>query len=426
MGLKNKLFRAGAALAVMAGVSLGPVTSAFAQKVQIEYWQYFFEGRVKAIDALIKTFEAQNPDIKVVHTHFPYEQYRTKVAAAIPAGEGPDVVQLFYGWLDEYRKAGLLQPLSKEAFDPAQIEKDFFPMVQAMKAEGQYWAMPTAVRSLALFWNKRLFKEAGLDPEKPPQTNEELLAMAQKLTKRDATGNLLVEGITISPEGQDHHWWREVLVRQFGGKPYTDDNKKVTYNDEAGAKALTWYTDLMTKHKIGEIGFMDEGQAAFRAARAAMTVDGSFRLAAFDRQRGLDYGVAELPAHNGVKSNYASYWVNGVTSKAKAEKRAAAEKFLKHITTPEAMQVWLKEVGELPARKDAALTKENTEHPKYGAFIKGLDYAHATQFVAEADQRKIAMDMIDRVRLQNVTPADALKEAAEKEQKILDTYYGAK
>ncbi|HZW47088.1 MAG TPA: extracellular solute-binding protein, partial [Microvirga sp.] len=239
-------------------------------------------------------------------------------------------------------------------------------------------------------------------------------------------GNLLVAGITISPEGQDHHWWREVLVRQFGGKPYTDDNKKVTYNDEAGVKALTWYTDLMTKHKIGEIGFMDEGQAAFRAARAAMTVDGSFRLAAFDRQRGLDYGVAELPAHNGVKSNYASYWVNGVTSKAKAEKRAAAEKFLKHITTPEAMQVWLKEVGELPARKDAALTKENTEHPKYGAFIKGLDYAHATQFVAEADQRKIAMDMIDRVRLQNVSPADALKEAAEKEQKILDTYYGAK
>ncbi|HEV2603846.1 MAG TPA: extracellular solute-binding protein [Microvirga sp.] len=426
MGLRSKLFRAGAALAVMAGVSLGTMTSAFAQKVQIEYWQYFFEGRVKAIDALIKTFEAQNPDIKVVHTHFPYEQYRTKVAAAVPAGEGPDVVQLFYGWLDEYRKAGLLQPLSKEAFDPAQIEKDFFPMVQAMKAEGQYWAMPTAVRSLALFWNKRLFKEAGLDPEKPPQTNEELLAMAQKLTKRDATGNLLVAGMTISPEGQDHHWWREVLVRQFGGKPYTDDNKKVTYNDEAGVKALTWYTDLMTKHKIGEIGFMDEGQAAFRAARAAMTVDGSFRLAAFDRQRGLDYGVAELPAHNGVKSNYASYWVNGVTSKAKAEKRAAAEKFLKHITTPEAMQVWLKEVGELPARKDAALTKENTEHPKYGAFIKGLDYAHATQFVAEADQRKIAMDMIDRVRLQNVSPADALKEAAEKEQKILDTYYGAK
>jgi multiple sugar transport system substrate-binding protein len=426
MGLRSKLFRAGAALAVMAGVSLGTMTSAFAQKVQIEYWQYFFEGRVKAIDALIKTFEAQNPDIKVVHTHFPYEQYRTKVAAAVPAGEGPDVVQLFYGWLDEYRKAGLLQPLSKEAFDPAQIEKDFFPMVQAMKAEGQYWAMPTAVRSLALFWNKRLFKEAGLDPEKPPQTNEELLAMAQKLTKRDATGNLLVAGMTISPEGQDHHWWREVLVRQFGGKPYTDDNKKVTYNDEAGVKALTWYTDLMTKHKIGEIGFMDEGQAAFRAARAAMTVDGSFRLAAFDRQRGLDYGVAELPAYNGVKSNYASYWVNGVTSKAKAEKRAAAEKFLKHITTPEAMQVWLKEVGELPARKDAALTKENTEHPKYGAFIKGLDYAHATQFVAEADQRKIAMDMIDRVRLQNVSPADALKEAAEKEQKILDTYYGAK
>jgi multiple sugar transport system substrate-binding protein len=102
--------RLGAAAVVGTVLMASP---ALAQKVQIEYWQYFFDGRVKAIDQLIKQFEAQNPDIKVVHTHFPYEQYRTKVAAAIPAGEGPDVVQLFYGWLDEYRKAGLLQPLSK-------------------------------------------------------------------------------------------------------------------------------------------------------------------------------------------------------------------------------------------------------------------------------------------------------------------------
>ena len=292
-----------------------------------------------------------------------------------------------------------------------------------MKVDGAYWGMPTAVRSLALFWNKRLFKEAGLDPEKPPQTNDELLETAKKkLTKRDGAGNLLVEGVTVSPKAS-HHWWREVLVRQFGGQPYSPDDKKVAYDSEAGVKALTWYTDLMAKHKVGEIGFMDDGQAAFRAARAAMTVDGSFRLAAFDKQRGLDYGVAELPAHNGVKSNYASYWVNGVTSKAKGDKRAAAEKFLKHITTPEAMQVWLKEVGELPARKAAALTPENTADPKYGAFIKGLAYAHATEFVAEADQRKIAMDMVDRVRLQNAAPAEAVKEAAAKEQKILDAYY---
>ena len=76
--------------------------TAQAEAVEIEYWQYFFQGRVDAIDTLIETFEAENPDIQITHTTFPYADYRTKVAAAIPAGQGPDVVQLFYGWLNDY------------------------------------------------------------------------------------------------------------------------------------------------------------------------------------------------------------------------------------------------------------------------------------------------------------------------------------
>ena len=107
-------------LAALAGATLaaGAVfgSPGTARAVEIEYWQYFFQGRVTAIDALIEQFEAENPDITVRHTHFPYADYRTKVAAAIPAGEGPDVVQLFYGWLDDYIKADLLQPLPTDMF----------------------------------------------------------------------------------------------------------------------------------------------------------------------------------------------------------------------------------------------------------------------------------------------------------------------
>jgi multiple sugar transport system substrate-binding protein len=73
------------------------LASSTTRAVEIEYWQYFFEARVTAMEKLIENFEAANPDITVKMTHFPYADYRTKVAAAIPAGEGPDVVQLFYG-----------------------------------------------------------------------------------------------------------------------------------------------------------------------------------------------------------------------------------------------------------------------------------------------------------------------------------------
>ena len=395
----------------------------YAAPVEIDYWQYFFKERVEAMDALIKQFEAANPDIKVKQTTFPYADYQTKVAAAIPAGEGPDLVQLYYGWLAQYMKAGLLQKLPTDAFNPADIDRDFFPIVRNMKIDGQYYALPTAVRSLALFWNKSLFKEAGLDPEKPPQTLGELVEMAHKLTKRDAAGNLLVEGMTTDLGMQDQHWVREVLIRQFGGQPYSDDNKTVAYNSEAGIKAVTWYADLILKEKVAEIGFLTDQVTAFKSGKAGLTIDGSFRLSGFDGQKGLDYGVTELPAYDGKRSNFSSYWVNGVTSKAKDAKRDAAIKFLKFVTTPEAMELWLHAVGELPARVAVAAKESNRKDPKYGPFIRGLDYAHATDFVDELAQRKVVIDLFDRITLQKVSPTDAVRTAAEEEQKILDANY---
>ncbi|MBI3710428.1 MAG: extracellular solute-binding protein [Proteobacteria bacterium] len=413
----------GAWLGAILGMAVAWSGAARAQAVEIEYWQYTFTQRVEAIDELIKQFQMANPGIRVKHTHVPYDDFRVKIAAAIPAGQGPDVVQLFYGWLQDYLKAGLLQPLPADAFNPAEIEKEFFPIVQQMKLDGKYYALPTAVRSLALFWNKKLFEEAGLNPQNPPRTLDELIDMAKKLTKRSPAGDLLQAGIALDMGGQDHQWLREVLIRQFGGMPYSADKKTVAYANDAGAQALTWYTDLVTKHKVSQFGFLTDAQSAFKAGKAALTIDGSFRLGAFDGQRGLEYGVAELPAHQGVKSNFASYWVNGITPKATGAKRDAAVKFLKFITTPAAMELWLAKVGELPARVSVAEKDANKNNAKYGAFIRGLAYAYATDFVNESAQRKVMIDMVDQVVLKNTAPKQAVAMAAAEEQKVLDGFF---
>lgn len=412
----GKLLLAG----LVAGLSSIAINAA--QAVEIEYWQYVFESRVKTMDKLIENFEKANPDIKVKQVTFPYDDYQTRVIAAKMAGKSPEVMQLFYGWLDKFAAGGILQPLPQDAFPHDKIESEFFPIVSAMKRGDEYYGLPTAVRSLALFYNKKLFEEAGLDPNNPPKNLDELLAYAQKATKRDASGNLLSEGITLDMPGQDLHWWREVLVRQFGGKPYSDDYRKVAYDDAAGEKALQFYTDLQTKYKVGEVKFMDEGHAAFRSGKAAMTVDGTFRLAAFNTIKDFEWGVTELPANaEGVRSNYASYFANGISASAKGEKLEAAAKFLNYITSPEAMEIWLKGVGELPARSSAALTQANLADPVYGPFLKGLEYAHTTMFTDELKQRQIVVDMSNRVILQNQPVKESLDEAAKAEQAILDT-----
>ena len=228
------------------------------------------------------------------------------------------------------------------------------------------------MRSLALFWNKALFKEAGLDPGGRPQRWTSWVDYARKLTKRSSNGDLLQAGLTIDMGGQDHHWLREVLIRQFGGAPYSHDRKTVAYNTDAGVDATQWYIDLAA-NKGGKIGFLTDGVTAFRSGKAGMTIDGSFRLGALDGQKGLDYGVAELPAYKGIKSNFASYWVNGITTKATGAKQDAAVKFLKFLTTPEAMELWMNTVGELPARISVAEKDANKNHAKYGPFIRGLD-----------------------------------------------------
>lgn len=397
-----------------------------AEKVEITYWQYFYETKKDTIDVLIDLFEKENPDIIVNQVTFPYEDYNVKVAASVPAGVGPNVVNLYYGWLPLYINADYLQALPEDAFNPEMIEKDFFPLVSAAKVDGKYYALPTAVRSLALIWNKDLFKKAGLDPEIPPQTLDELVEYAQKLTIYDKAGNLVEEGLTAELRGQLHHWVREILIRQFGGKPYSDDNRKVTYNDQSGYDALTFFTDLTEKYKVGQAGFLTDDVTAFKAGKAAMTIDGSFRIGTLDKLENLHYGIAEVPSHNGIKSNFASFWANGITSFTEGKQLEASIKFLKFLTSDSTMELWLKNIGELPAKPSVAFKEENINDPKYGPFIKGLEYAHATYFVDEMAQRQAWIDAYDLVKLEGKTVKEAVDAVAATEQKVLDKFYSDK
>lgn len=390
---------------------------------EIVYWQYFYETKKNTVDTLIEMFEAENPDIKVIHQTFPYEQYNTKVASSVPSGEGPNVINLYYGWLPTYIDSGYLQPLPSGTFSNQVIESEFFPLVAAAKFDGSYYALPTAVRSLALFWNKDLFKAAGLNPDRPPETVEELVSYAKKLTKTDANGNYLQTGMTMELRAQLHHWLREVLIRQYGGTPYNEDGTKVTYNSKAGYDAFKFFVELNTKEHIGMPNFMTDDVTAFKSGMMGMTIDGSFRLGTLDAIDSLNYAVTELPSMNGKRYNFASFWANGITSFTSGKELEASVKFLEFLTSNTAMTMWLENVGELPAKQALAMTDEFRNNPKYGPFIRGLEYANATKFIDESAQRMVWIDAYDQVTLNGMSIKDAVDEAATKEQAVLDKYY---
>ena len=398
--------------------------------VEIEYWQYNFGARVEAMDALIAQFEAENPGIKVIHNaDIPYDNFRDQIAASVPAGVGPDVATLFYGWQTAWIDAGFIVPLPEDAFPPAMVAEEFSPMVQASFFEGQLYTLPTAVRTLALFYNKDLMAAAGLDPESPPATLDELKEQAVQCTVKDGD-NFDVYGLIVNPEGQAHHWFREVLLRQFGQQPYSDDNTQALWNASDGGYEA-WDTFLSFERDLGTgiAGVYENDPDGFLAGEVCFHIDGSFRLGTIaSNAPDLNFGVAELPEHNGIKSTFGSYWTHGITSKAAADpaRMEAATKFLQFITTPAAGLLWVGIVGELPAQLEAASDPELLADEKLGAFAAGLEYAQSTFFVDESKDRQAILDAYDAVILTDADPVAELDFAVETVQDMLDEFWGGR
>jgi multiple sugar transport system substrate-binding protein len=309
------------------------------EKVTIEYWQYQYPAKVDLMNTLIDEFQKAHPNITVKQTNFPYDQYNEKVAALVPAGKGPDIINLYYGWLPKYVASGYLQPLPKDGFSEEQIKQDFFPFVDTAKIGGSYYAIPTAVRTLALFYNKDLFVQAGLDPNKPPATWDELVEDAKKLTQRDANGQLKVEGMAWEPGAQLHHWFRDALIYQAGGRDLSEDRKKLLWNDgPAGLQAFQYFIDFAVKHKVGVKNFDTDDITAFKSGHAAINIDGSFNLSALKRDApNLNYAVAPLPA-NQSKATQSSFWCNAITKGVTGAKLQASVEFLKFLTSKDVME----------------------------------------------------------------------------------------
>lgn len=393
--------------------------------VTINYWQYYYESKVDLMDELIPAFEAANPGIKVVQTHFPYESYEEKLAAAISSpGETPDIVNLFYGWVPKYVKAGVLQELPGEAFTPEAIEEKFIDLVEFSKFDGKYYAIPTAVRTLALFYNKDLLKEAGFDA--PPETLDEMVEIARACTKRDANGSLIQEGMTFQPNAQMHSYFRPCLLKVFGAETLTDDFRTVLWNQtEAGYDAFAFLCSIGDPvNGFGENDFMGGDSTAFINGAAAMTVDGSFRLSTlYSKGENINWAVTELPGKDGVRSTFGSYWCNAVLAGVEGKKLEACAKFLEFLTSYDVMKTWTNKIGELGAARSITEDADLLADPNLAPFIRSLSYATSYFYVDEAADRQIILDAIDMVILEGMDVHEVLDYAVEQAQANLDEYW---
>ena len=398
-----------------------------AEPVTIEYWQYVYQDKVDLMDQLIAEFEAANPDIKIEHKTFPYDDYEQKVAAAIAASassnEGPNIINIFYGWVPKYVKSGVLSVLPDDI--AKDIDENFTPMAQINKIDGKYYTMPIAVRASALFYNKTLLDEAGIKVEDIPTDLIKWAELTSQLAKWNGD-ELEVAGTTWQPNSQYHSWLRPVLMKQFGGEPISADGKTAQWNSPECLEAFKFFMSIPMQYKSGLDGFMTGDVAAFTAGKAYFHVDGSYRLANLKANvKDFEWGVTELPTYNGNKGSFGSFWTNGITALTTKDqaKYDASLKFLKFLSSEEVMERWTTTIGEIGARKTIAANEELQKDPTLAPFLKALDYASSYFYIDETTDRQILLDAINEVLINGKDPETALNEANTKVQALLDEFW---
>ncbi|GIN84901.1 ABC transporter substrate-binding protein [Heyndrickxia sporothermodurans] len=314
------------------------------------------------LEQVLKDFESKHPNIKVKHEVIA-DQYMDVIKTRLIGGEGPDVFYLDAVEAPALIDTGVVEPLNEYVKDDFDVEDFEKPLIDAFKKDGKYYGFPKGYSTLALFYNKKMLKEAGVEV---PKTWDELREASKKLTK----------GNKVYGFGQNPELARTYFIAESNGGKVVADNK-ANFADSKVVEALQPYVDQHLKDKSAaqpkDVGADWTGEM-FGQGKAAMVLEGNWAIPYLDSTfKDIDYGMAEVPTINGKKGTMAftvAYVMN-----AASEKKEAAWELMSYLTGKEGMETWTSKGFELPSRKSVAEKLGYDKDELRGALVAGASYA---------------------------------------------------
>jgi sn-glycerol 3-phosphate transport system substrate-binding protein len=419
----------------LAGCVLGGVVAAspaFAQTEVSFFYPVAVGGPItKLIDAYAADFEKENPGIKVKPIYSgSYQESITKALTAVKSGEPPVTSILLstdmYTLIDE----GAIVPfdeLVKTAEDRAWMGSFYPAFMENSRTGGKTWGIPFQRSTVVLYWNKEMFKEAGLDPNRPPQNWKEQLEYAQKLTRRDPSGKVTQWGIQIPSSGFPY-WLFQGLAIQNGVNLMNEAGTQTYYDRPEVIDALQYWVDLARKHKVHPEGIVEWGTTPkdFFEKKMAMMWTTTGNLTNVKNNAKFDFGVAMLPAgkQRGSPTGGGNFYV---FKKSTPQQREAALKFIKWITTPQRAAQWGIDTGYVAVRQDAWETPVMKQYvsgfPAAAVARDQLPYAKA-ELSTHDNQRvtKALNDGLQAALTGTKTPEQAMRDAQREAERLLRSY----
>lgn len=361
-----------------------------------------------------------------------YNGVQEKFQAALVAGDVPEIVQIEIHGTPKFASAGALTPLEPfYANDASFNAEDLVPAgLLNQRWDGQVYAMPINRSTPVLYYNKVLFREAGLDPEQPPTTWQEFREMSAKIAALKTPAGEEVYGFLAGPSW----WYFEAMIWGNGGEIMNADLTDVTFAEQGAAPLQIWtdmiHQDQSARLLTGDKAY-DQTLELFANNRGGMMFQSTASLGGVTRAieaagNQVELMTAFVPHMEGFDTAVPTGGAAAaIPAAVPDDKKAAAWEFIKWWISTEENAYWSSKTGYWPVRYSSIKLLEEqgyyAEKPYFYTTIEQLAFAREAPLTPfwPAISKEIQSAMEESM-LNNVPALDALKAAEERARDALE------
>jgi multiple sugar transport system substrate-binding protein len=377
--------------------------------IELTFWNYWDGKNGETIQALADEYNAAHPDVEITNVYIGWGELLPKLQTAAAGGEAPDIAAVDLVWMPKMAETGALASLNGYIEESGVDLTDFYPyMLNQDRYDDTYYGLPVSANNLELFYNKDLFEAAGLDPNAPPTTWEELATIAEQCAN-PAEG---ISGMELFTEpGEGLTWQFQVYLWQAGGDFLTEDLSQAAFNSPAGEKALQYWVDLIQgPAPLASWGLFGQG-------KSCMVMDGTWMVGIWAETAPFEWGAARMPYPSDGEPATNMGGEHVILFKSDETRQKAAWDFINWLTDTEAQITWDMETGFMPVRDSVATDPgyvswvESTE-PRLKPFVENQKHAHNRPPVTNYPELSDAFSReLEKALLGEVTVQEALAEA---------------
>jgi len=395
----------------------------FAKKIELEFWHSLGFHVKKIVEDMTAEYNRNHPGIEVKPVfQGGFEEMQVKMMASAVTRQLPDVAQIQIEYMDAYIQNGLVEPIDEIL--PQEEKEDILEILwRLVSREGIIYGVPMCISTDVFFYNENIFLSAGLDPEKPPQTWEEMIEMGKKLTRdTDRDGVPDIYGVMFWLNGI---YGLAPLLWANGGDILSENKNRIDLTSPQMIKTVSMIRDLVFTYKIMPRQWTDwESGQAFLSGKLAMGWFSSSVITYGERNFPWKLKVAFMPMINGRRFSTLGGSALVCFSRSRSRKRAAYD-FIFWLTNRENTIKLHQNVGFIPVRKSAINSLElrafHRQNPNYEVPIQSLKYGkplpHHAEFFKINQELK---EMLQKIILEQADPAQELEKTERRINQFLE------